>query len=81
MFEKLDQEQQGDTILWLPLEMILHITTFLDDSDMIALTLCCKGLYRALPPPRLPPGAQREDLLLRLERDMGDELCPLCSKI
>ncbi|KAG7138801.1 hypothetical protein HYQ45_004127 [Verticillium longisporum] len=80
--QNLDQEQ-NDTILQLPLEMILHITTFLDDSDMTALALCCKCLYRALPLPRLPRGAQREDLLLRLERDMGDQhlYCTLCSKV
>ena len=70
----------------LPLELIYSITALLLPEDAAALSLSCKDLSVSLSGPQLLQSlsnTQQEDLLLRLERDLGAShfFCSYCSKL
>lgn len=82
IFEKCECEPR---LLQLPVELLLIIAEFLPLEDAAALSLTSKRFFHALSPPRLRSLATspREELLLRLECDLGAShfYCSYCSKL
>lgn len=70
----------------LPAEIVLLISSHLtvDPTALVALALTCKPLYNIITVERANlQGAHRENLLLLLEKDLGDKVfyCPYCSRL
>lgn len=77
----------------MPTEMVLEIVNHLSLVDQLALALSCTKLFNIvfrhaieellLPPPDTSRKEVVENLLIRLEKDLGSTyyFCPLCSKL
>lgn len=80
-----EQHEYEPRLLQLPVELILSITDFLPAEDAAVLSLTCKCLFQTLSSQLLHSlaAAPREELLLRLERDLGAShfYCSYCSKL
>lgn len=72
-------------ILQLPTELIFAIAEVLQHEDVVAMSLSCRALYRIFPYPRTKAwtSGQKQNLLLRLERDLGrtHSFCSSCNAL
>ncbi|KAI1109885.1 hypothetical protein F5Y14DRAFT_444367 [Nemania sp. NC0429] len=66
-----------------PVDVFLLISDQLSGDALAALSLTCKSFYILLKARLQLLGADREALLLLLEKDLGDKLyyCPFCSRL
>ncbi|KAI0859319.1 hypothetical protein F4860DRAFT_269841 [Xylaria cubensis] len=67
----------------IPVEVFLLISDQLSADALAALSLTCRSFYYILKTRIRLHGADREALLLLLEKDLGDKLyyCPFCSRL
>ncbi|KAH6708349.1 hypothetical protein EV126DRAFT_408740 [Verticillium dahliae] len=69
------------TSIGLPVELVLIVGSMLAPEDVLAFSLCCKTLFNIFPLPQKLCRQQKQDLLERIERDVGQtySFCSYCT--